>query len=188
MSLSPLCLYLSVSLYLCLSACLSPSLSLSLTGNHNNTVFILRLTAQSSDTTSQPLGLRTVHYRKKPPGQVFRDKRKAEERIAAMKHQPPQTSNSHNKDINRQVNFRKITLIFLSTADKDSQQSKTERVHNTRQQSKNTESSQHTSAKQEHREFTTHVSKTRTQRVHNTPCLKSDKHVQRVSAPVTVLT
>ena len=42
---------------------------------NNNTVFILRLTAQSSDTTSQPLGLRTVHYREKPPSQVLRDKR-----------------------------------------------------------------------------------------------------------------
>ena len=57
----------------------------------NNTVFILRLTAQSSDTTSKPLGLRTVRYRKNPPSQVLRDKRRVEERLAARKHQQYQS-------------------------------------------------------------------------------------------------
>ena len=141
-SLLSVCICLSVSLYLCLSACLSPSLSL--TGNHNNTVFILRLTAQSSDTTSQPLGLRTVHYRKKPPGQVFRDKRKAEERIAAMKHQQPQTSNSQQQGHKQASEFQENYVDFFCLL-------LTKIVNKAKQ-----------------REFTIHVNKTRTQRVHNT--------------------
>ena len=41
-----------------------------ITGDRNNsTVFILRLTAQSSDINSQPLSLCTVHYRKKWRGE-----------------------------------------------------------------------------------------------------------------------
>ena len=94
-------------------------------------MFILRLTAQSSDINSQPLSLRTVHYRKKPLSQVLRDKRKAEERIAAMKHQQPQMNNGQQQGHKQASEFRENYVEFLPTADKESQQSK------------NTESSQH---------------------------------------------
>ena len=103
-----------------------------ITGDRNNsTVFILRLTAQSSDFNSQPLNLRTVHYRKKPPSQVLRDKRRAEERIAAMKHQQPQMNNGQQQGHKQASEFREHYAEFLPSADKESQQSK------------NTESSQH---------------------------------------------
>ena len=98
---------------------------------NNNTVFIFRLTAQSSYTTSQPLGLRTFHYRKKPPSQVLRDKRRAEERLAAMKYQQHQTNNSQQQGHKQASEFQENYVEFLPAADKDSQQSK------------NTESPQH---------------------------------------------
>ena len=102
-----------------------------ITGDRNNsTVFILRLTAQSSDINSQPLSLRAVHYRKKPPSQVLRDKRRAEERIAAMKYQQPQTNNGQEQGHKHASEFRENYVEFLPTADKQS-------------------------IKQEHREFTT---------------------------------
>ena len=103
-----------------------------ITGDRNNsTVFILRLTAQSSDINSQPLSLRTVHYRKKPPSQVLRDKRRAEERIAAMKHQQPQMNNGQQQGHKQASEFRENYAEILPAADKESQPSK------------NTESSQH---------------------------------------------
>ena len=103
-----------------------------ITGDRNNsTVFILRLTAQSSDINSQPLSFRTVHYRKKPPSQVLRDKRRVEERIAAMKHQQPQMNNGQQQGHKQASEFRENYVEFLLSADKESQQSK------------NTESSQH---------------------------------------------
>ena len=103
-----------------------------ITGDRNNsTVFILRLTAQSSDMNSQPLGLRTVRYRKKPPSPVLRDERRAEERIAAMKHQQPQMNNGQQQGHKQASEFRENSVEFLPTADKESQPSK------------NTESSQH---------------------------------------------
>ena len=103
-----------------------------ITGDRNNsTVSILRLTAQSSDINSQPLSLRTVHYRKKPPSQVLRDKRRAEERIAAMKHQQPQMNNGQQQGHKQASEIRENYDEFLPTADKESRQRK------------NTESSQH---------------------------------------------
>ena len=119
-----------------------------ITGDRNDsTVFILRLTAQSSDINSQPLSLRTVHYRKNPPSQVLRDKRRAEERIAAMKHQQPQTNNGQQQGHKQTREFRENYVEFMPTADKDTtvNKARTQITHNTR-----------TSTKQGHREFTTH--------------------------------
>ena len=94
-----------------------------ITGDRNNsTVFILRLTAQSSDINSQPLSLRrgTVHYRKKPPSQPLRDKRIAEERIAAMKHQQPQMNNGLQQGHKQTSEFRENYVEYLPTAFKES--------------------------------------------------------------------
>ena len=123
-----------------------------ITGDRNNsTVFILRLTAQSSEINSQPLSLRTVHYRKKPPSQVWRDNRRAEKRTAAMKHQQPQTNNGQQQGHKQASEFRENYVEFLPM-------------------------------------LTKRVNKARTQRVDNTACWKTDKHVQRLGMSVTVLT
>ena len=62
---------------------------------------------------------------------MLRDKRRTEERIAAMKHQQPQMNNGQQQEQNRQLNFENIMLNFCLLLTKRANKARTQRVHNT---------------------------------------------------------
>ena len=63
---------------------------------------------------------------------MLRDKRRAEERLAATKHQQPQTNNGQQQGHKQAGELQENYVEFLPTTDKKKMnEARTQRVHNT---------------------------------------------------------
>jgi len=93
---------------------------------NDNTMFILRFTAQSSDIT-------VYHPLQKEVPRVKCCETRGEQRKDEQQRSTnnPKQIMVNNKDINRQVNFKKIMLKFCLLVTKIMNEARTQRVHNT---------------------------------------------------------